>query len=163
MSFNSKRIIISISAGMAAVIAYIVYISGGRAPVTEDIAAWARLMLVFIGIGVALQIAIEVISRIALAGAIAVKEKRSGKTDAQIGRMVDMELKEDERDFMIHLKALRIGYACAGIGLLAALAALALGAGVIVALHITVGAGALASLIEGGVKVFIYERGVRNG
>ena len=74
-----------------------------------------------------------------------------------------LSMLEDERDKLINLRSLCIGYTCAGIGLMIALFALAGGAPVVVALHIIVGSGATASLIEGCLGVFFHERGVRNG
>ena len=70
---------------------------------------------------------------------------------------------EDERDKLINLKTMRIGYACSGAGLLAALIALTVGATTVAALHIIVGSTAAASLVEGCAGIFFHERGVRNG
>ena len=67
MTYNSKRNIISMAAGIIAVVAYVVYICAGNAPATEDIKAWAKLMLVFIGIGVAAQIVIQIVFHVVFA------------------------------------------------------------------------------------------------
>ena len=163
MTNNSKRTMTSMIAGILTVAAYIIFVCAADTPAQEDVAAWAKLMLIFIGIGVVVQIAVAVLFRVVLALGIAAKEKRDGKTEAEIGRIVDSELKEDERDFLINLKTLRIGYTIAGVGLLAALFALAGNAPFIIALHIAVGAGAAGSLVEGCASVFFHERGVRNG
>ena len=161
MAFNSKRSITGMVEGVAAVAAYIIYICMGNAPATEDVAAWARLMLVFIGIGVAGQIVIQILFHIVFSISIAVKEHDMGGEKTK--KFMHASMLEDERDKLIALKTLRIGYRCAGIGLLAALIALAAGAAFVTALHIAVGAGAFASLVEGCAGVFFHERGVRNG
>ena len=73
MTFNSKRSITGMVEGVAAVTAYIIYICMGTAPPTEDVAAWARHMLVFIGIGGAGQIVMQILFHIVFSISIAVK------------------------------------------------------------------------------------------
>ena len=161
MTFNSKRNITGMTAGVAIVAAYIIYVCMGNTPAAEDIAAWSRLMLVFVGIGVVVQIVIQILFHIVFSIGIAIKERDMGGEKTK--KFMHASMLEDERDKLISLKTLRIGYRCAGIGLLVALIALAARAEFVVALHIAVGAGAFASLIEGCAGVFFYERGVRNG
>jgi len=161
MTYSSKKNIIAMAAGVLSITAYIVYINIGNVPAPEDIAAWAKLMLVFIGASIIGQIVIQILFQITFSISVALSENDmdSEKTKRTI-RTLTME---DERDKLINLKALRIGYSCVGIGLLAALFALASGVSFIVALHIVVGIAALGSLIEGSISVFFHERGVRNG
>ena len=161
MTINSKRNITGMAAGIVIVAAYIIYICAGNAPATEDIAAWAKLMLIFIGIGVVVQIVIQILFHIVFTISIAVKNHDMDGEKTK--KFMHASMLEDERDKLITLKTLRIGYRCAGIGLLAALIALAGGVSFVVALHIAVGAGAVASLAEGCAGVFFHERGVRNG
>jgi hypothetical protein len=161
MTFNSKKNIIGMAAGIIAVTAYIIYICVGNAPATEDIKAWAKLLLVFIGIGVAAQIVIQILFYVIFSIGVAVKENDGDGEKTK--KIIRASTFEDERNSLINLKTLRIGYTCAGIGLLATLIALAFGAAFVVALHIAVGAGALASLVEGCAGIFFHERGVRNG
>ena len=149
------------AAGIVTVAAYIIYIRMGSAPAPEDIAAWAKLMLVFIGIGVAAQIAVQILFHIVFSISITVKEQ--DKDGEKTKKIVRASTVEDERDKLINLKTLRIGYTCAGIGLLVALLSLAGGMPVVAALHIIVGSGAAGSLVEGCAGIFFHERGVRNG
>ena len=101
---------------------------------------------------------------VALAIGIAVKEKAQGhEPDENVGKIMKSSMVEDERDKLINLKSSRIGYICAGFGFMIALFTLAGGATFIVALHIIFGACAAGTLIEGGVGIFLHERGVRNG
>ena len=60
------------------------------------------------------------------------------------------------------MKAGHVGYTCVGAGFVAALIALAVGGPAIVAMHLLLGAFALGTLLDGGVSVYLYERGVRN-
>ena len=161
MTYNSKKNIIGMAAGIATIAAYIAYVCMGNLPAPEDIKAWARLMLAFIGIGVAAQIVIQIIFHVAFAVGIAVKEH--DKDGEKTKKIVNASMIEDERDKLINLKTLRIGYTCAGAGLIIALFTLAGGASFVTALHIVVGAGAVASLVEGCAGIFFHERGVRNG
>ena len=149
------------AAGVVLIAAYIIYVCTGNSPALDEIQAWAKLMLVFIGIGVAVQIVIQVLFHVAFAAGIAVKEH--DKDGAKTKNIMNAYMVEDERDKLINLKSLRIGYSCAGAGLLIALLTLAAGVSVVIALHIVVGSGALASLIEGCAGIYFHERGVRNG
>ena len=89
------------------------------------------------------------------------KERERG--DKAVERIMASTVIEDERDKLINLKALRIGYTCAGVGLLITLFALAGGISIVAALHIIVGTSAAASFAEGCAGIFFHERGVRNG
>jgi hypothetical protein len=161
MSYNSKRTIVSMVAGGVLVAAYAVYALGGRAPAAGDLKAWAGAMLIFIGIGVAAVIVIQILFHIAFAIGVAVKERGSG--EEEIERIIASSTVEDEREKLIGLKSSGVGYVCTGIGFVSALAALALGMSALTALHILFGACAASSFIEGGVSVYLFERGVRNG
>jgi hypothetical protein len=148
-------------AGVLLNAAYVIYALGSRAPASEDLQGWAVVILAFIGIGVIALIVIQILFHIAFAVGIAVKEGESN--DQKIERIIASSMAEDEREKLIGLKSARIGYGCAGIGFIAALAVLALGISALLALHILLGSFAVGSLIEGGVCVYHYERGVRNG
>ena len=161
MSFNSKKTIASILAGILMLIAYIIYAFSNRAPAPDDLKSWAVAMLVFIGIGIAVVIVIQIIYHIAFAIGMAVKE--GVRDDKIIRRMFNSETAEDERDKVVGLKSSRINSIFAGVGLLAALIALALGTLSIVALHIIIGSCALGNLIEGIMSIYYYEKGVQNG
>jgi hypothetical protein len=132
------------AAGLLFSAAYTVYALGKNAPgpeTPESLRAWALGMLVFIGIGVAAAIVIQILFHI----------------------VFSIGIVEDEMDKLINLKAGHTGYICAGIGFVAALAALAFGASGVFALHILFGSFAGGSLAEGGVSIYLYEMGVRNG
>ncbi|MDR1531874.1 MAG: hypothetical protein LBS62_06775 [Clostridiales bacterium] len=147
MSYNSKKNISSIAAGILIIAAYAVYAFGERAPAPDDLKSWATAMLVFIGIGVAAVIVIQIIFHIVLAVGIAAKEQDcNGK---EVERIISSSMVEDEREKLITLKSAHVGYICAGIGFIAALVALACGWSAVAALHILFGTSAVGSVAEG--------------
>ena len=161
MTYNSKKNIISMAAGILSVAAYVVYVCMVNAPATEDVQAWAKLMLVFIGVGVAAQIVIQIVFHVVFAVVIAVKERDYDGEKTK--KIINASMIEDERDKLINLKSSHIGYICAGAGLMVALFVLAGGVSVVIALHIIVGSCAAGSIIEGGAGIFLHERGVSHG
>ena len=161
MSYNSKKAITSMVAGVILIAAYIIYALGAHSPAPEDVKAWAVAMLVFIGISVAAMIVIQILFHIATAIGIAVKEQERDKQE--IDRRFSSLTVEDERDKLISLKSSHISFIVAGIGFVAALFALAFGASAVVALHILFGSCAAGSTADGIASVYFYERGVRNG
>ena len=161
MSYKSKRVITNLGAGILLLIAYLVYASGNRAPASEDVKGWATLILVFIAIGIAALIVIQVLFHFGYSIGIAVKENLTEeKGDKEVERIIVSAMVEDEMDKLIALKSLHAGYICAGLGFIAMLAALALGKSVVFALHILAGTAFLGNFLEGCISVYLYERGV---
>jgi hypothetical protein len=158
MSYQSRRTVVSLIAGAMLIAAYVIYALGSHAPAPDDLRSWATAMLVFIGIGVGALIVIQILFHIAFAIGTAIKERENN--DAKIERIIASSMVEDEREKLIDLKSGHIGYVCAGLGLVAALAALALGMSALFALHILFGSFAVASLAEGCANVYLHERGV---
>ena len=161
MSYNSKKSIAGMAAGIITVAVYVVYVLEGGAPAGEDVQAWAKLMLIFIGIGVAAQIVVQVVFHTVLEAGIEIREH--GGDCLKMKKMIDATVAEDERDKLINLKSLRVGYICSGFGLMIALFMLASGAPVVIALHFVVGAAVIGSLAEGCAAVIFNEKGVKNG
>ena len=164
MSYNSKRTIVILAASVALFVGYAIYALGKYAPEPGNLKAWALAMLAFIGISVAAMILIMVIFHVGLAIRLAMKEHAQGRgPEKNVEREMSAIMVEDEMDQLISLKARRIGHWFTGSGFIAALAALALGAPAVAALHVILGAVALTGLSEGVASVVYYERGVRNG
>ena len=159
MTFKSKRTITSMVAGAVLIIAYIIYALSSRAPIQEDVAMWALTILVFIGVAIFANIAIQILFHIAYSVGVAVKERK--RDDREVERIIASETTEDELDRIINLKASHVGYIFAGIGFVAALAGLAFfGSSTVVALHIMVAALFIGNFVEGCVSIRFYERGV---
>lgn len=161
MSYNSKKTITSVVAGVLLNIAYIIYALGEHSPAPDNLKSWAIAMLVFIGIGIAAVIVIQIIFHIVTAIGIAIKEQEHD--DKEIERHLLSLVVEDERDKLISLKSTHIGYVFVGIGFVVALAELALGMSSVVALHTLLGAFSVGSIAEGIASICFYEKGVRNG
>jgi len=161
MSFNSKKTIASMAAGVILIAAYIFYALSERSPAPEDLKSWAIAMLVFIGISVAAVIVVQVLFHVAAAIRIAVKEQE--KDDKKIEKNLSSLMVEDERDKLINLKSSRVTSVFAGIGFIAALVGLAFGISSVFALHILFGSFSVGCIVEGFVSVYFYEKGVRNG
>ena len=159
MTYNSKRTLTAMVLGAILSGAYVVFALGKHAPKSDDLKAWAAAMLVFIGIGIAGQIVIQILFHLAYAIGIAVKEQNCD--DKEVERIINLSMKEDERDKLINLKSSRFGYICSGIGFVAALALWAFGCAAVFGLHILFGSVLIGSLIEGIANVFLHERGVR--
>lgn len=160
MSYNSKKSITSIITTIVFLAAYIFYITSESAPKNDDISGWALLMLMFIGISAGALIVIQILFHIGLAIGIAVIER--DHDEEKIERIISSSIVEDERDKLIYLKASHAGYICVGIGFITSLVSLSVGMSIIVALHITFGAFACGSIIEGILNIYFNEKGVRN-
>jgi len=161
MTYNSKKNIVSMAAGILFIAVYILYARMGSAPAAEDLAGWAKLMLVFIGIGAGAQIAIQILFHIGFAVGIAAKERMQGrKPEENVERLVKSSMVEDERDKLIEHKSNRVGHYFSGLGLVAALFALAFGAAALTALHILLGCAFFGNIVGGGVSVYFHESGV---
>jgi len=66
-------------------------------------------------------------------------------------------------DKLIGLKAMRIGFAIAGIGFIAALVSLVLNFSPAVMLNIIFFSFSIGLMMEGVTQLYFYRRGVRNG
>ena len=161
MSFNSKKSIASILAGVLVMTAYVIFALGQRSPALGDLKSWAIAMLIFIGISVAVVIIVQILFHIATVIGIVVKEQERDKNE--LDRRVSSMTVEDERDTLISLKSSHISSIVTGFGVVGALVGLACGASAVLALHVTFGSFAIGSIAEGVARVYFYEKGVSNG
>jgi hypothetical protein len=168
MSYQEKRNIVSMLSGAAILAAYCLvawgrYRSGAIGP--DDLAAWAGLMLVFIGIGIVASIVIQIVFHILLSVSIAVEKKIQDENcaEGEIERTIKNEMVEDEMGKLIELKAARAGYILAGTGFVAALLSLVLKAAPAVMLNIVFLSMSAASLAEGFVQLYFYRKGLAHG
>lgn len=156
MTYKTKRTLTSIVAGILLTIAYGAYALSHHAPATDNLQAWATLMLIFIGMGVGALVMIQILFHVGYSIGIAVKKR----DEQNVERILSSAMVEDEMDSLIGLKAMRAGYICMGIGFVATLTALALGLSIVAALHILLGSMLLGSILEGCFSVYHYERGI---
>ena len=155
MGYQSKRTIGSMIAGVICIIVFIVFAMGSAAPALDDLSAWAKVMLIFIGVAVVFQIVVQILFHIAFSIGIAVKEG-----EENVERILESDMVEDERDKQISSKAAHIGYIVAGGGFLVMLVLLALGFVPTIAILTLFISFFVGSLIEGCVSVYLAERGV---
>jgi hypothetical protein len=183
MSYKEKQTIVSILSGLLLLVIYSFYAfskvqSGVAAP--DDMKYWATVILTFIVIGIVATIIIQIIFHILLSISIAVKgevqkeiQKNILKHETQnnndpcneqdIEKTIALEMVEDEMDKLIELKAMRVGFAIAGIGFVLSLISLVLEYSPAVMLNIAFFSFSIGSMIEGIVKLFYYKRGIQNG
>ena len=161
MTYKSKQSIVSIVAGILICIAYIIYAFSKNAPASDNLRSWATTLLIFLGIGIVAMILIQIIFHILSAIGIAIIEQ--DKDDEEVERIISASMVEDERDKVISLKSGRVGYICAGVGLIIVLAILTMGVSSVIALHVLCASFAAGSIAEGFMSIYYYERGVRNG
>jgi hypothetical protein len=165
MSYQEKRTIVSIITGAIVLAAYCFYAfgqyqSGVVAP--GDLRFWAGTMLIFIGIGVAASIVIQIVFHILLSIAIAATKKIQDETceDKEIEKSIKAEIVEDEMDKLIELKSMRVGFVFAGIGFVAGLVSLVLNYSPAVMLNILFISCCAGSLFEGCTQLYFYRRGI---
>ncbi|MDD2294947.1 MAG: hypothetical protein PHT29_05715 [Eubacteriales bacterium] len=168
MSYKEKRTIASIVTMLSIVTAYYVYAfnkvqAGLAAP--DDMKFWATTILTFIGIAIVASIVIQIIFHILLSIGIAAKSQlQNGKCDEkEVEREINQEMIEDEMDQLIELKAMRIGFAMAGIGFVAALVSVVLDYAPAIMLNILFLSFIVGSMIESVTQLYFYRRGIRNG
>lgn len=168
MSYHEKSTITSIATGILIIAAYIFYvISLGQTALSssQDIASWAGVLLVFVGIGVGASIIIQIVFNILISIATAAKVQitSGGYDETKLKRTLDRDMATDEMDKLIDLKAMRIGYGVAGVGFIFALLSQVAGMPQVYLLHILFLFFSIGSIIEGAVKIFFYRRGISHG
>lgn len=165
MSYKIKRTILSLLTGIALLAFYCIYAFGkvnSGAAAMDDMRFWAVTILLFIGIGVAAMIVIQIIFHILLSIATAVNEQIKTGTcdDKKVEKSIELEMVEDEMDKMIELKSTRIGFTVVGIGFVAALGSLVLNWAPAVMLNILFGSFAIGAMIEGVAHIYYYMKGI---
>ena len=168
MSYQERRTIVSIISGILVVAAYCMYAFGryNSGAVDEgDLKFWASTMLIFIGIGIAATIVIQIVFHILMSIGIAVSKKIEDENydDKEIEKSIDAEMVEDEMDKLIELKSMRIGFVIAGIGFISGLISLVLGYSAAVMLNILFFSFSGGSVLEGVTQLYYYRRGLING
>ena len=162
MSYQEKRTVTSMISGALVLAAYCLYAFGRyRAGTVEagDLRFWAGRMLLFIGIGIAATILIQIVFHILMAISIAVKDR--SRDEKEINRRIEAAVVEDEMDKLIELKSSRAGFIVAGVGFVGALVSLVLGYPPAVMINIVFLSFGLGSLLEGVVSLVYYRKGVR--
>lgn len=168
MSYQEKRTIVSIITGVLVLAAYCIQAIGkfqSGSIDSGDMKFWAGTILIFIGIGIAATIVIQIVFHILLSVSIAVKEKMGNEkcNEEEIDHTIQTEIVEDEMDKLINLKSMRISFTVAGIGFIAGLVSLVLNCTPVVMLNIMFISFSAGSLLEGFTQLYFYSKGVKNG
>lgn len=161
MSYQEKKTITSILTGALVLAAYCIYAfgkfqAGGAA--TGDMKFWAVTILVYIGIGIAAAIVIQIVFHILHAISIAVREMPGD--DKKIDKAIKADMVEDERDKLIELKSMKVGFYVSGAGFIAGLVALVLNFSPTVMINILFIAFSIGAICEGFAQLYFYRRGV---
>ncbi len=165
MSYQEKRVLVSVLTGAALMAAYGVNAYGKVQEgftAAEDMGLWAVVMLQYIGIGIVAAIEIQIVFDILLSIAIAAKESIRNEAcgDEHIHKTIALEMVEDEMDKLIELKSMRIGFAVAGGGFIIALITLAMGITPVLMLNLLFMAFGVGSMLEGIAQLYYYRKGV---
>lgn len=167
MSYQEKRTFTTILVGLAVLISYLVYVFSNPSNLSgnnDDIKNWALSILTFIAIGIVLTIITQIVFHIAFSIGFAIKEKIKNPelSDKEIESGIKSLMVTDERDKIVELKSLRVGFIMAGIGFVLGLILILLDYSVIVMLNTFFISFSLGSLLEGLVQIFYYRRGVKH-
>ena len=164
MSFKEKKTLMSLITSTLLLVAYCIYAFGEAGMQHQnDLAFWARTILIFIGIGIVALIIIQILFHVLMAISQAVQQKMKDETidDKEIEKSIEREMVEDEMDKLIELKATKIGYVIMGAGFVAGLVAIAFGAFAVALLNILFLSTWLGSFLEGLMQIRYYRRGIR--
>jgi hypothetical protein len=168
MSYQERRTIVTLLSGALVIAAYCIYAFGryqSGAVDASDLKFWAGAMLIFVGIGIAAIIVIQIVFHILMAIGIAATKKIRDEQcdDKEIEKTIGAEMVEDEMDKLIEMKAMKIGFGIAGVGFIAALLSLVLGYSAAVMLNILFLSFSGGSVLEGVAQLYFYRRGVTHG
>jgi len=163
MAYKEKKTIIMIVTGIAVLTAYCYYSFGCSTAATDTDAILkqqAITMLKFIGIGIVAMIVIQILFHIlySISLAIASQIKTGNCDDKDIEKMIELEVVEDERDKIIELKSLRVGFTFAGIGFISALVWIVMDGSAAYLLNIIFISFSLGSILEGFTRLYYYSR-----
>ncbi len=160
MSYQEKKTIAAIVSGVLVLAAYCITVFGINQTL-GDIKQSATTMLIFIGIGIGVTIIIQIIFHMIYAASLAIKKGKC--EDKGIETEMQACMVEDEMVKLIDLKSSKVGYFIAGIGFIAGLVSLVLGAAPTVMLNVFFIASSAGSIIEGLSGLYYYRKGVSNG
>jgi hypothetical protein len=167
MSYQVKKTVTSIVSAAAIMAAYFIYTLGKyQAGVIADgnLKFWATTILVFIGIGIAASIVIQIVFHILLSISIAVKQKMQDVDcdDKEIEKSIGAEMVEDEMDKLIELKSTRFGFYLSGIGYVLALLSLVFNFSPAVMLNILFVSFFAGPIISSIAQLYYYRSGVNH-
>jgi hypothetical protein len=165
MSYQVAKTGTNILSGAVVMIFYLLYVSSSYQAgllAMDDLKSWAQVMLIFIGIGIALAIVVQIIFHILFSIGLAVNQsiKNGNCDDQEIEKTIKLEMVEDEMGKLIELKSMRVAYITVGIGFVASLLFLFFDYPSFIALNVLFVSFFLGSILEGFTQLYYYKRGV---
>ena len=165
MSFKEKKSLISVITGSILLISYCFYLFKKiqqQPEILENMKFWAVTILIFIGIGIVAMIVLQIVFHILMSIGYAIqKQIKEGSVDEkEIETTIKYEMMEDEMDYLINLKSMRIGYAFTGFTVLATILLLIFNFPSSILLHGTFFAFSLGSILEGICQLYFYKKGI---
>lgn len=148
MTYQEKQNVVNIFSALLITLIYAWLVwqrqQQGQFDLAEDFRQWGILFLIFIALSVIARIIIQVVFHIG--NAIATREEKIPR--------------EDERDKLVKLKALRNSYYAFTGGFVVSVVGLALGMPVYWIFIAFVGFGMIAEIIDNASQIFYYRKGV---
>lgn len=168
MSYQEKRTLVTIFIGLLVLVIYGFYaLSNYRngSISADDLSAWAKLMLIFIGIGILTTIITQITFHIIYSIAIAIHEKATHPdiTDEALEKIIKQTMVTDEMDKLVELKSMRVGFFMAGIGFMLSLIFILIGYSPMVMMHTIFISFSFGSMCEGLMQIVYYRRGISHG
>lgn len=168
MSYQEKRVCVTMIVGLLVLITYGVYAISGYQNGTiaiDDLPAWAIMMLIFIGIGIVVTIVSQIMFHVVYSIIIAIKEKANNPemSNEELEKIIKLSVVTDEMDKLVELKSMRVGFIIAGIGFIAGLAFILFGYAAAVLLNIIFISFSVGSISEGLMQLYYYKRGIKHG
>ena len=161
MSFKSRRTLVSLFVTAFLIVAYFLYANSPGHPEPHDLSGWARSVLIFMAIMIVSQIVVHILFHLFTVFAAAARQPKgdAASLEAELANM----MRDDEKDVAIEARSRSASFLFAGVGMIGLLAALAMKWSPVGAIHILLAGFVLGGIVEGIVKIFYYERGIRRG
>jgi hypothetical protein len=158
MSYSEKRTLVTVATSLLLLATYWSSTLSQYDPSTNatNLEFWARAILFFLTVSIITQIVIQIAFHIFLSVSIAIENRTDG--DKEIEKRVKLEIREDERDKLIELKSLKVGYLITGLGFVGGLVSAILGYPVAIMLNIIFLSSWIGGTIEGFVQFYYYRK-----
>lgn len=155
MSYQEKRTLVSIVAGITALTAYCTYgfsmYTNHGVMILEDLRFWATTMLISLAGFITFMILVQVIFHIAMSVGNEVKK--------EVDEVSDME---DEMDRLIGLKSIKNSYIVVGIGFILSLLTVVFGLPAGIMMNIIYLSFIVGMIIDGLTQLHYYRKGISN-
>ncbi len=165
MSYQVAKTVANILSGTAVLVVYLLYVSSSYQAgllANDELKPWAQIMLIFIGIGIAMAIVVQIIFHILFSIGLAVNQsiKNGDCNDQDIEKNIKMEMVEDEMGKLIELKSMRISYITVGVGFVASLVLLFFDYPAFIALNVLFVSFYTGGILDSFTQLYYYKRGV---